>query len=279
MVYYTPSQSPWLASEAGRSPLVFLHGFGGGSSAYEWSQVYPAFADGYRAIAPDLLGWGRSEHPARAYRAEDYINTILEFLDGLAAGAIPVVASSLTAAFVVRAAVHRPDQFASLVLVAPSGLADFGQDARDWLAQLAAVPGLDRGLYTTAIATDAGIRNFLETRQFARPERVSPAMVEAYLQSAQQPNAEYAALAFLRGDLSFDLARYMGQLRVPTAILWGEQSQLTTPQLGKQLAELNPQAVRGFQTIADAGLTPQLETPAVAIALIQRYSRQLAAHS
>jgi len=71
----------------------------------------------------------------------------------------------------------------------------------------------------------------------------------------------------------------MGQLRVPTAILWGEQSQLTTPQLGKRLAELNPQAVRGFQTIADAGLTPQLETPAVAITLIQRYLRQLAAHS
>jgi len=196
MVYYMPSQPTWLASEAGRSPLVFLHGFGGGSSAYEWSQVYPAFADGYRAITPDLLGWGRSEHPARAYRAEDYINTILEFLDGLAAGAIPVVASSLTAAFIVRTAVHRPDRFASLVLVAPSGVADFGQDARDWLAQLAAVPGLDRGLYTTAIATDAGIRNFLETRQFARPERVSPAMVEAYLQSAQQPNAEYVALAF-----------------------------------------------------------------------------------
>lgn len=27
-----------------KETLVFLHGFGGGSSAYKWSKVYPAFA-------------------------------------------------------------------------------------------------------------------------------------------------------------------------------------------------------------------------------------------
>jgi len=45
------------------------------------------------------------------------------------------------------------------------------------------------------------VRNFLEQFLFAKSERVSQEMVDAYLASAQQPNAEYAALAFLRGDL------------------------------------------------------------------------------
>jgi len=49
-------------------------------------------------------------------------------------------------------------------------------------------------------------------------------MVEAYLASAQQPNAEYAA--FFAGDLYFDLALYI-QLAVPTIMLWGVGAQFT----------------------------------------------------
>jgi len=46
----------------GRStPLIFLHNFGGGASAYEWSKVYP-LATNYRVLAPDLIGWGESAH-------------------------------------------------------------------------------------------------------------------------------------------------------------------------------------------------------------------------
>lgn len=64
MVYYTADTSPWLSedadSERERETLIFLHGFGGGSSAYEWSKVYPALAADYRIVAPDLIGWGRS---------------------------------------------------------------------------------------------------------------------------------------------------------------------------------------------------------------------------
>jgi haloalkane dehalogenase len=51
-----PNSEDHPASE----PLVFFHGFGGGSSSYEWSLVYPAFTHRYRVLAPDLLGWGRS---------------------------------------------------------------------------------------------------------------------------------------------------------------------------------------------------------------------------
>ncbi len=45
--------------EAGRGrPLVFLHGIGGGASAWTWSKVARAFTAGYRVIVPDWVGWG-----------------------------------------------------------------------------------------------------------------------------------------------------------------------------------------------------------------------------
>jgi len=276
MVYYTAEEMFWRGTDATEPKelptLVFLHGFGGGSSAYEWSKVYPAFASEYRILAPDLIGWGRSEHPERNYKIDDYITTIIEFLEGTCTEPVAVVASSLTAAFTIRAAIARPDLFKSLILTTPAGLSEFGENyTRSFFAQLVSTPVLDRILYSTGVATSGGIRTFLENRQFARSSRVYQEIVDAYLESAQQPNAEYAALSFVRGDLCFDLSLYVPQLTTPTAIIWGQKSQFTGPEIGKRLANLNPQAIRVFQPLDDVGLTPQLELPAVTIGLIRRY--------
>lgn len=276
MVYYTNSGVPWR-SRAQAETLVFLHGFGGGSSAYEWSKVYPAFASEYKIIAPDLIGWGESEHPGRNYQIEDYVTTIGEFLAQISSIPVTVIASSLTAAFVIRLAIARPELFKSLILTTPAGLADFGNDySRSFFAQLISTPILDRILYSTGVATANGIRSFLEQRQFARPSRVYEEIVDAYLESAKQPNAEYAALSFVRGDLCFDLSTYIGQLTIPTAIIWGQKSQFTGPEIGQRLAAINPQAIKIFQQLDDVGLTPQLELPAVTIGLIRQFLPLLA---
>ncbi|MEL7035377.1 MAG: alpha/beta hydrolase [Cyanobacteria bacterium J06592_8] len=281
MVYYTVEKLSGLPLETPEihdlPQLVFLHGFGGGSSAYEWSQVYPALIGEYRIFAPDLIGWGRSEHPAREYTIHDYITTIIEFLEQTCDSPTPVVASSLTAALTIRAAIERPDLFKSLILTTPSGLSDFGESYRNsFFAQLVKTPVLDRIIYTTGVANSAGIRTFLEERQFARSNRIYPEIVEAYLESSTQPNAEYAALAFVRGDLCFDLSLYMGQLTTPTAIIWGEQSQFTRPEIGQRLANLNPEAVKVFHRLDNVGLTPHLEEPATMIALIRHLLNVLA---
>ncbi|MEG3438180.1 alpha/beta hydrolase [Pannus brasiliensis CCIBt3594] len=274
IVYYTAEGEPWTnaaTSRTGAETLIFLHGFGGGSSAYEWSKVYPAFAADYRVLAPDLIGWGRSDHPARNYTIDDYITTIVEFVEKSVDRPTTVIASALTAAFTIRAAIARPALFKSLILTTAAGLSEFGKNYADsFFAGIVRIPALDRFLYGTGVATAGGIRNFLEQRQFARPERVSPEMVEAYLQSARQPNAEYAALAFVRGDLCFDLSRYISELTVPTALIWGRRSEFTGPDVGRRLAAMNPKAVRVFEYLEDVGFTPQLELPAVTIGLIRK---------
>ena len=79
MVYYTNAETPAI----GTPTLVFLHSLGGGSSAFEWCRVYPALADTYRVVAPDLIGWGQSSHPVRTYRVEDYFTMITQLLTSL----------------------------------------------------------------------------------------------------------------------------------------------------------------------------------------------------
>ena len=279
ITYYTQSNRPelWFPTHSeALPPLVFLHSFGGGASAYEWSKVYAAFAMTHRIIAPDLIGWGQSAHPVRDYQVADYLTTLGELLQQVSAQPISVVASSLTAAIAVRLAIQQPGLVRSLFLVCPAGFDDFGQSAgRRLPLQMIRTPLLDSVIYTLGATNEVAVRNFLERFLFARPERVSAEMVAAYLASAQQPNAEYAALAFLRGDLYFDLAQYLGQLTQPTCMVWGEQAQFTSVNLGRRLAELNPKAVQGFQSIPEAGVLPQLEQPATVIGLLHHHLQSL----
>lgn len=271
IVYYTAEGTLW-SQNADSETLVFLHALGGGSSAYEWSKVYPAFAADYRVLAPDLIGWGRSDHPVRDYQVEDYVQTIVEFIKQTCNAPVTVIASGLTAAFTIRAAIEAPSLFKSLILVTAAGLNDFGQNySSNLFAQVIKIPILDRLFYSAGVATPTGIRSFLEQRQFAKGDRVYPEIVKAYLQSAQQPNAEYAALAFVRGDLSFDLAQYIPRLTTPTALIWGQKTEYTDPELGQRFAAINPTAIRASETLEDARLTPHLELPGVAIGLIRKY--------
>ena len=278
IVYYTNDRPPWNITTNDGESLVFLHGLGGGSSAYEWSKVYPAFADRYRILAPDLLGWGRSAHPERNYQPEDYITTIEKFIEQTCNEPVTVIASALTAAFTIRVAIARPELFKSLILTTAAGLNEMGKKYQDnFFTQLAGTPIIDRLLYSTGVATSFGIRSFLEQRQFAKKERISDELVEAYLQSAQQNNAEYAALSFVRGDLCFDLTQYIEDLTTPTALIWGRASEYTGPDIGYMLQKLNKDAIRIVYQLSDVGFTPQLELPGVTVGLIQKFLPQLEA--
>ncbi|WP_107670648.1 alpha/beta fold hydrolase [Cyanothece sp. BG0011] len=275
MVYYMADGLPWCTTDekmSDRPTLVFLHGFGGGSSAYEWSKVYPAFASEYRIIAPDLIGWGKSSHLERNYTIDDYLTTLSEFIENIADGPVTAIASSLTAALIIRVAITRPELFKSLILTTPAGLSDFGEDySRSFFAKLVTTPVIDRFIYDFGVANEMGIRNFLEQRQFANSDRVYPEIISAYLDSATQPLAEYSALSFVRGDLCFDLAEYIDQLTTPTAMIWGRKSQFTGPEIGLKLAQMNPTFIKAFEIIEEVGLTPQLELPGVTIGLIRRF--------
>ena len=277
VAYIESDPNFWPAPPAHSVPLLFVHGFGGGSSSYEWSKVYPAFAAEHPVLAPDLLGWGHSDHPDRPCTTDDYLAQLAEIIEKLCPTPPVVVASSLSAAMAVRVAIAHPDRLRGLILVAPAGLADFGQDPSDSVVnQLVRLPLVDQLIYQGAIATSEGINLFLTQRQFADASKIADDMVAAYLESAQQPNAAVAALAFVRGDLSFDLATYLPELTTATAILWGEAAQFTSVAIGRRLATLNPAAIRRFEVLPGVGLTPQLEQPGVTIGLIQQFLADLA---
>ena len=274
MVYSYPDSCFWPDTGHDRPPLLFLHSLGGGSSAYEWSQVFPAFGATHRVIAPDLIGWGESSHPIRSYTPQDYLDQIRCLLEQVAGEPAWVVASSLTAALTIRLATQAPQLFKGLFLISPSGYRDFGEGYDRQLAgQIIGLPFIDRLIYTIGAANELAVRNFLEQFLFAQASRLNAEIIAAYLASATQPNAEYAALASLKGDICFDLVPYMRELAVPTVLVWGADSRFKTPEQGQRLAKLNPEIIKAFQVISGTGVLPHLERPATVTGLLAAWCR------
>ncbi|HLY29397.1 MAG TPA: alpha/beta fold hydrolase, partial [Ktedonobacterales bacterium] len=106
-------------------PLLLIHGVYAGASSYEYRRVFDQLAERYRVFAPDLLGFGRSDRPPVVYTPRLYIELIQDFarqVVGAVDHPLSVIASSLGAAFAIRAAAERPDLFARLALIEPTGI-------------------------------------------------------------------------------------------------------------------------------------------------------------
>ena len=272
MVYLRPKDSFWPDVSTSHSPMVFFHSLGGGSSSYEWSKVFPAFAATHLTIAPDLVGWGDSAHPARYYIPQDYLEQFLMLLKQVVKEPAWVIASSLTAALAIRLAIQHPQLFKGLFLVCPSGYRDFGRAYQsELLSPVISLPGIDRLFYLLGAANELAVRNFLEQFLFAQRSRVSEEIVAAYLASATKPNAEFAALSTLKGDICFDLSDEIPKLQVPTVFVWGEKSRFNSPEQGRRLAKLNSTTVNDFHVIPDTGVLPHLEKPEMVIGLLASY--------
>ena len=263
MVYYESGQG---------QPLVFLHGIGGGASAWIWSKVAPAFATSYRVIVPDWVGWGLSEHPQRWMLPEDYVAELDALLRHIDEPAL-VVAQSLAAGFVADLACIKPELFTRLVLLAPTGGKDFGRDSFSPLVRAVLMPlvrndSINRQLYRLLFHRPNFIRLWLTKQGFFNPAGVSEEIVNGFLYSARQPNAAYSALPFISGDLRFDFAAKLRELNIPAAMIWGAQERQVGRDTAERLAAVNPAVPLHF--IEQARATPELEHPAQTVALIER---------
>jgi soluble epoxide hydrolase/lipid-phosphate phosphatase len=76
--------------------ILFLHGFP--SSSYDWREQFQYFhSKGYGIVAPDLLGYGGTDHPSdiNAFRLKKMAKEIMALLDCLGIGAVFGVAHDL----------------------------------------------------------------------------------------------------------------------------------------------------------------------------------------
>jgi pimeloyl-ACP methyl ester carboxylesterase len=108
-------------AEQGEGPLVILcHGFP--ECWYSWRHQLPALAKaGFRAVAPDLRGYGRSDRPEKVeqYTILHDIGDIVGLVDALGARQAVIAGHDIGATAAWQAALLRPDIFRAVIALSP----------------------------------------------------------------------------------------------------------------------------------------------------------------
>ena len=105
-------------------PVVLLHGSGPGVSAWaNWRLVIPHLAKRFRAIAPDVVGFGFTERPGGiSYEMETWLKHAIDFLDAMEIEKAHVIGNSFGGALAIALAIHAPERVSRLALMGSVGV-------------------------------------------------------------------------------------------------------------------------------------------------------------
>lgn len=212
-------------------PVVFLHGFP--TSGHLWGDVAALMPAGHRLVVADLLGFGRSDPPGtRALTLHAHAERVVGLMDVLGITRACIVGHHTGGGIAQALAVHWPTRVSQLALVDSVGFDRWpSRDVRvarallplvkhlptNWLLPIARAD-LERGYYDALRATHS---------------------IDRY----QRPfNSEEGRKAFLQHLAALDsretvlLAERLGEIEVPTAVIWGEHDPFIPLAVGARLA-------------------------------------------
>jgi haloalkane dehalogenase len=263
-----------FVDEGRGAPVLLLHGEPTWSYLYRGVIPYVVGA-GARAVAPDYLGFGKSDKwtDEGRYSYAMHVATIERFVEALDLRGLTLVVHDWGGPIGLRVATRHRHRVARLVVL-NTGL--FGGDEplsaglQAWRAYVARTPDLPAGLVVRRAAADRS--------------RVTDAIVQAY-------DAPYPDLASKAGARAFpamiptkpdepgarEMVETRATLRVwapPTLVLWGDSDRVFPVEAGRHFAELVPGAT--FRVIPGAGHFVSEEQGAAVAAEVVRFITQAA---
>ncbi len=244
-----------LLSGGSGEPLVYLHGAGIGS---EWLPFHERLATQCRLLAPDLLGFGRTDRPEWLDTVQDIAIHLLDLLDALGLERVHVAGLSLGGWVGAEMAVWSSHRLKSLTLIDPAGLYLPGCEVPDLFV--------------------------LDPAQTLRLLVHDPALAERLLAMPETP--ERAALR-LKGQITLarvawnpylydpKLSQRLHRVRAPTQILWGAEDRLFPLALADAWRAGIVDA--RLTVFPDCGHLAPLEQPERCAEAISRFVRECAA--
>ncbi len=240
-------------------PVLLVHGIYAGASSFEFRKNFEELSQSFRVYALDLLGCGMSGRPRRRYGPESVTSQVEDFAREEIGVQAHLVASSLSAALVVPAAVRSPRLFKKLVLICPTGYGTLDRPSGrlgDAVYGLFLAPVIGETLYH-AIVSRPGIRYYLKNVAYHDDGLVTQELVEAYYRAGHGPGARYLPAAFVSGKLNLGIADRWPRVPHRTLICWGQEAETPPASEARRFVGRNPRAEQ--RIFKDAALLPHDE--------------------
>lgn len=244
-----PDLSLTLTESGSGRTVLLLHGGGG---PFTVQSIAAHLSQTMHVVMPTHPGWNGTERPAWLSTIPELARVYVQMLEAEGYRDVLVVGSSvggwLACEMALSDATHR---ISGLVVIDGTGVEIAGQPIRDFYA-------LDA----------RGIAEY----SYHDPDRfyVDPATIPA--EQAARQRANMATMRVFAGEKMFDptLRTRLGQIQIPTLVLWGDSDRIVTPAYGEALAAAIPNA--SFSTVTDAGHLPHFEQPQATFAALDAFA-------
>lgn len=226
------------AGEEDAPALVLVHGLA--ASNFVWHDVVlPLAEEGFRVVAPDMVGFGFSEKPPRGeYTIEAQARSLVGLLDALGVGRAMLVGSSYGGAVVAVAALDYPARVERLVLV---GAVANNELKRRVSLRVGGVRGLGELLTPLVMDVRHRRKRLRLKRNTARDGRgYDEARVRAHLRPLKAADTQRAILRTLRQWDAARVEREAEKIAQPTLLVWGAQDKDVPLTQGERLRSLIP---------------------------------------
>ncbi len=273
-------------SVAGRT-LLFLHGWP--EFWWTWSPVMERLAArGYDCVAPDLRGFGDSDHAPEGRSAEVgpdvHAADALAVIEGLDLGRVGVVSHDVGASVAQSLGRAAPERLAGLFffdcpypgigqrLAAPEMLAEIWYQSFNQMPLAVELVGASRDTIRSYIGT------MLRHWAAGNPAAFDDATVERFVDNFAKPgNLQggfnwYISQAESRLKMAKGEAPRLPPIAVPTCVRWGERDPILRVEWGDRLGETFSDL--DFAPFAGLGHFPHREDPDRAADEIDRFFRE-----
>jgi len=236
-------------STLGAGPtILMLHGIGGGNLAFA-PQVETFAGSGYRAVAWDMPGYGRSA-PIEPYTFKGLAQSCIALIEGLQCGSVILLGHSMGGMVAQEVVARRPELVSRLILCGTSPA--FGKPDGDWQRRFVA---------ERSAPLDAG-RTMAELAEQLVPQMIGPGALPEGVKLATHCMAQVSPATYrraLEALVSFDRKANLPNIHVPTLLVAGEHDKNAPPAVMKKMAD----AIAGSSYIEMKGIghLQNLEAP------------------
>jgi haloalkane dehalogenase len=262
-----PFESHWLdadelrmhyVDEGGGDPVLLLHGEP--TWSFLWRKVIPPLAERSRVVAPDLIGFGRSDKPTDIgwYSYDRHVESIERLVDALALERLTLVVHDWGGPIGLRFAVEH-ETLVDRIVILDTGVAGGKPPSERWLRFRDVVRevggGLDIGRLVEA-GTAQGLSDDVRSAYdapFPTPESKAGALAFPELVPTEPDHPSTVPMNRVRDAL----ARW----EKPTLVVWGNEDTVLLPRIAKHFVELIPGARSPAILIDDASHFLQEDRP------------------
>lgn len=235
------------AGDPAKPTVVLLHGLG--SNADGWVGLITALSPNYHVIAPDQIGFGKSDKPFLKYRIGTYADFLDKMLSDLKIEKASLVGSSMGGWVAGLYAARYPSRVEKVVLVNAAGLTPKEMDYAK--------------VYQLSSSTREEVANNLSIALYDQSFSKNPAMIDFFLMQRVTAGDGYTIASIIESIKRNEdfLDKKLGDIKKPTLIIWGKQDRL----IEVSDAERFNKGIAGSELVIfdKCGHVPALEVPAL----------------